>query len=149
MPGNNNSNYLSVAIVTPEGKVYESNEVKVVVAPATLGEVAILPKHAPLFTRLQPGEVKIKTGDKDHVFAVFGGFMDVNPEGQVTVLADFAKRSEEIDFESTKKAKEEAERLMQNKPAYSKDEYARIELTLKQALFAVRIAEKVKRKRTN
>ncbi len=145
MPQNS---YLQVSIISPGGKVYETTEAKVVTAPSAAGEVSILPKHAPLFTKLNPGEITVKEEKDAHIFAVFGGFMYVNPDSQVTVLADFAQRSEKIDVDTAQKAKAEAERLMQHKEKYSKDEFARIELTLKQALFAIKIAEKSKRKKT-
>ena len=146
MAAKNQDNFLSVSIVTPGGSVFESSQVKVIVAPSALGEVAILPHHAPLFAKLNAGEITVKTKEQTQTFAVFGGFMDVNPEGQVTVLADFAKRSHEIVLQAGKRAREEAERLMQQKEKYSEDEFAHIETTLKQALFSIKIAEKTKRK---
>ena len=100
-----NNKLLTVSIVTPEGTVYKTEDAKVVIAPAVLGEVAILPRHAPLFTRLKAGEITIKTLTVKQTFAVFGGFMDVNPESQVTILADFAKRSEELTWKQPKKPK--------------------------------------------
>src|SRR3990167_2376994 len=139
------NNSLSVSILTPAGPVYESQEVKVVVAPAVLGEVAILPHHAPLFTWLNAGEVTVTTSEgQSQTFAVFGGFMDVNPDGEITILADFARRSHEIDLAAAQKAKAEAEKLMEQKQTYSEDEFARIETILKQALFSIKIAEKLK-----
>ena len=144
MPPNNT---LNVSLITPDGEVYQDSQAAVVIAPASLGEVSILPNHIPFFTRLNTGEVTIKSSDKAQTFAVFGGFMDVNPEGQVTILADFAKRSQEIDLQTAQKAKAEAEKLMQNKTKYSKKEYARIETALKQALFTIKMAEKVKKRK--
>ena len=140
---------LQVSIVTPEGKTYEESRVKTIIAPAILGEVAILPDHIPLFTKLRPGEVTIKGEGQEYTFAVFGGFMDVSIEGQVTILADFAKRSKDIDLQSARQAQSQAEKLMQKKNEYSKDEFARIETSLKQALFAIKIAEKRKGKSPN
>jgi len=141
------NNHLEVTLITPTGKIYETTNAKVVIAPAVRGEVAILPKHAPLFTKLNPGEITVKDETGIHNFAVFGGFMDVNPDSQVTIMADFAQRSEKIDLLAAEKAKAEAERLMQHQAKYSKDEFTRLELTLKQALFAIKMVEKSKRKR--
>ena len=149
MAEHNSRNTLQVSILTPDGQVWETREATVVVAPAVLGEVAVLPNHVPLFTRLGAGEVTLTTKDQRQSFAVFGGFMDVNPEGRVTILADFAKRSVEIDLNAAQKAKEEAEKLMQQKQEYSEDEFARIETTLKQALFSIKIAEKLRQKRSH
>lgn len=139
--------FLDVSIITPDGETYQDSQASVVIAPASQGEVSILPNHAPFFARLNAGEVTIKSSDKTQTLAVFGGFMDVNPEGQVTILADFAKRSQEIDLQTAQKAKAEAEKLMQDKTKYSKEEYARIETALKQALFTIKMAEKAKKRR--
>lgn len=142
------NHHLEVAIVTPDGEVYQDSQVNVVIAPAALGEVSILPNHAPFFTKLSAGEVRIKASGQSHNFAVFGGFMDVSPEGGVTILADFAQRSHEIDLENAQKAKTEAEKLMREKQKFSKEEYARIETALRQALFTIKMAEKAKKRKS-
>lgn len=142
-------NNLKVSIITPEETVYQTQEAKVVVAPASLGQVAILPSHSPLFTKLNSGEIKVRLQkNQENHFAVFGGFMDVN-NNQVIILADFAQRSEAIDLKTAQKAKQEAETLMKNKQKYSKEELLKLETNLKKALFTIKIAEKLKLKKKN
>ena len=78
-------------IVTPERIVY-NNEVQMVVAMTTTGEIGILPLHAPLVSTLAPGEVRLKTGDNAtdwEIFSVAGGYVQVH-EDKVLVLADAA-----------------------------------------------------------
>ena len=88
---------LRFEILTAERRVY-SDEVDMVVAPGQLGELGILPNHAPLLTPLQPGELRIKKGSDEVVIAVSGGFLEMFQD-QLTILADAAERAEEIDVE--------------------------------------------------
>lgn len=91
---------LLAEIVTPEGILY-TNEVEMVVAPTPGGEVGILPLHAPLVSKLAPGEVRLKygagAGDWEY-FAVFDGYMQVHLD-KVTVLANRAVSVSEIDVD--------------------------------------------------
>ena len=55
---------MHVQIITPDREVY-SDEVDLLVAPGSEGQLGILPNHSPLMTSLQPGVVKIrKNGDE-------------------------------------------------------------------------------------
>lgn len=89
---------LMCEIVTPERIVYE-NEVQMVVATTTMGEIGILPMHAPLVSTLAPGEVRLKFGDSAaewEVFSIAGGYIQVH-EDKVIVLADAAVSVSQID----------------------------------------------------
>ncbi len=134
---------LQVKIITPGGLIY-SGLAKMVVAPASEGTVGILPHHAPLFTRLEAGEIKIKTEDKETLFAITGGFMDVNPEGTVTILTDSAQRSEEIDEKAAAAARERAEKLLADREKLSERDFALAEASLRKALLELKVAKKRK-----
>jgi F-type H+-transporting ATPase subunit epsilon len=85
-------------LVTPE-RVMLSEQVISTIAPGSEGELGILAGHAPLMTELRPGEVRITLADgrtTSHV-VISGGFMEVTPD-RTTILADFAERSDEIDY---------------------------------------------------
>ena len=62
-------------IVTAEKLIY-SEQIDVLIAPGTEGQLAILPNHAPLLTALQPGELTILNDNKDKQMVISGGFMD-------------------------------------------------------------------------
>jgi hypothetical protein len=47
---------LHVDIVSAEEEIF-SGTAEMVIAPAEMGEVGIMPRHTPLITRLKPGEV--------------------------------------------------------------------------------------------
>ena len=94
-------------IVSPEGISYDDT-VSEVILPTTTGEIAILPHHAPLFTKLSDGEATIvQNGKKTHI-AIFGGFVEVS-RTKVTVLSDFAVRAESIEIGKVEAAKKRAE----------------------------------------
>ena len=86
---------MHLEVISAERQVY-SDEVEMVVAPGVEGQLGILPRHAPMMTMLQPGEVMIrKEGEETHL-ALTGGFMEVMGN-KVTILADACERSDEID----------------------------------------------------
>ena len=100
-------------IVSAEAQIF-SGEATLVVATGELGELGIAPKHAPLITRLKPGQVVVATAAGEHLdFAISGGILEVQPQ-VVTVLADTAIRATDIDEAAVRKAKEEAERVLAN-----------------------------------
>jgi F-type H+-transporting ATPase subunit epsilon len=79
-----------------------------VVMPGADGYFGVQPGHAPLLALLRPGEVSFRVGRAEKHVAVSGGFAEVGPD-HVTVLADSAERSEEIDVARARAARERAE----------------------------------------
>jgi F-type H+-transporting ATPase subunit epsilon len=89
---------LLAEIVTPESILY-TNEVQMVVATTTQGEIGILPLHAPIVTTLAAGEVRLRFGDGAadwEYFSISGGYLQVH-EDKVIVLADNAIPVSQID----------------------------------------------------
>lgn len=99
---------LTLEIITAERVVLTDNNVDMVVAPSVDGEVGILPHHAPLLTVLQTGELRVKKGADEQSIIVSGGFLEVLND-KVTILADVAERSEEIDIASAEGARTRAQ----------------------------------------
>lgn len=101
-------------IVSAEARIF-NGDATMVIATGESGELGIAPQHAPLLTRLKPGQVEVVGEDgARHSYYVSGGILEVQPTG-VTVLADTALRADEIDGASAQKAKEEAERILANR----------------------------------
>ena len=69
--------------------------------------LGILPRHAPLLTTLQPGEIRVKKGATEEAMAVGGGFLQVARD-QVLILADTAERADEIDEARAEEARRRA-----------------------------------------
>lgn len=79
-----------------------------VFAPASMGEVGIAPRHAPLLTTMKPGTLRVQNGSEELSFFVGGGILEVQPH-LVTVLADTALRAKDVDAAAAQKAKADAE----------------------------------------
>ncbi|HPF74396.1 MAG: F0F1 ATP synthase subunit epsilon [Rhodanobacteraceae bacterium] len=101
-------------IVSAEESIFHGT-VEMVVATGELGELGIAPRHAPLITRLKPGQVRvILAGGEEQFFYVSGGILEVQPQ-VVTVLADTAVRAKDLDEKAALEAKAEAERALANR----------------------------------
>lgn len=98
-------------VITPTQKLF-SEEIEEVIAPTTQGQITILPNHVNLFTKLQPGELIIKSkNNKTSYLAVTGGFLEVR-KNEISLLADYAVRSEEIDTQKAMAAQKRAEEML-------------------------------------
>ena len=103
-------------IVSAEKEIF-SGRVTMVIASGTMGELGIMPGHAPLLTGIKPGPVRLKFDNgEEQVFFASGGFLEVQP-GTVTVLADTALRADDLDEVAAQQAKELAERTLQDRSA--------------------------------
>jgi F-type H+-transporting ATPase subunit epsilon len=101
-------------IVSAEAEIFHG-EVTMVVATGELGELGIAPRHAPLITRLKPGQVRVTLASgEEQSFYVSGGILEVQPQ-VVTVLTDTAIRAADLDEAKAKEAKAEAERILANR----------------------------------
>lgn len=98
---------LTLEVVTPEREVVRET-VSEVQLPALSGYLGILPGHTPLLTEMGIGPLTYKKGSGTGYVAVIGGFAEVLPE-RVTVLAEAAERSDEIDPARARKELAEAE----------------------------------------
>lgn len=102
-------------IVTPQKIVFD-DLVESFTAPGTLGSFQVLYNHASLLSSIVIGQVKIvgKRGDVLH-YATSGGFVEVR-ENHVVALAETAERSDKIDVERARAARDRAlKRLAQKK----------------------------------
>ena len=125
-------------VVAVDRTVY-SDDVDMVIAPGIEGEMAIKPRHASLMTALNYGQLVIKkNGLPDEIIAIGGGFMEVRPD-RVTVLADNAERSEDIDIAEAEAARKRAQDLLAQ-PLEPEDE-ERALAALKRARLHLKIAE--------
>lgn len=139
---------LSVEIITAEQIVQTEDNLDVLVVPGSDGQLAILPRHAPLMTTLDYGELIFKKGSEETSFAISGGFLEVHSD-KVTILADVAENADQIDIERAKEARERAQAHIndaQNEQLTV--DLARAQASLQRALLRLNIAEK-RRRRSN
>src|SRR5208282_3497262 len=102
---------IHVDVVSAEESIF-SGEAEFVALPGESGELGIMPKHAPLVTRIKPGAVRIKVpGQQEEEFVfVAGGILEIQPD-IVTVLADTAIRGHDLDEAKATEAKKRAEEV--------------------------------------
>jgi F-type H+-transporting ATPase subunit epsilon len=132
---------LHVEIVTQEGKLFEEKEADMVIVPGSEGEMGILPRHSPILTTLAYGELRVKKGNAEEDFIVYGGIVDIRP-GHVIVLADTAESSFSVDTAKVEEARKRATELMKSGPP-AEDE-ATILQELRRAELAVKVSQKTR-----
>jgi F-type H+-transporting ATPase subunit epsilon len=135
---------LTLEIVTAERQVLLDENVDMVVAPSVDGEVGILPHHAPLITVLEIGELRVKKGSDEQSIVIAGGFMEVLND-KVTILADAAEHSEEVDLAAAEQARTRAEESLRNKDQLG--DAAGAESALRLASLRLRVGSKRRRLR--
>ncbi len=132
-----------VDIVSAEKEIF-SGQAEMVFAPAEMGEVGITPRHAPLITRLKPGEVRVKVSETEsYPFYVSGGMLEVQPH-LVTVLADTAIRAKDIDEAAAIEAKTKAEEALADKSG--KIDYATAQAQLAEAIMQLRTLDRLRKR---
>jgi F-type H+-transporting ATPase subunit epsilon len=125
-------------VVSAERQIF-AGRVETLQVTGSEGELGIMPGHAPLLTKLQPGMVRlVKQHGDEEVFYLSGGILEVQPSN-VTVLADTVIRAADIDRAAAEEAKRRAEQHISN---MSGDfDYARAAQELAKAIAQLRVAE--------
>lgn len=136
MPG------LRLDVVTAERLVF-SEDVDIVIAPGSEGELGILPRHAALMTTLQPGALRARIGVDEIDLAIGGGFLEVR-DNRVLVLADSAERAEEIDTERARAAEERARQLLAERSTQTVD-LLQVEGALRRSQIRLKVARRNRR----
>lgn len=134
---------ITLRLVTPS-RLLLDEEVDEVTAPGSLGEFGVLPLHISFLSLLEAGEMSYKQGGERRHLAVSGGYAEVLDD-VVTVLANAAEFSDEIDVERAQNARERAERMMKDL-ARGDQEFAAAEAALRRALVRIQVASKEARK---
>jgi F-type H+-transporting ATPase subunit epsilon len=131
-------------IVSAENEIF-SGEVTMVSLTGTIGELGILPGHAPLLTGIRPGPVQLRLENgEEEIFFASGGFLEVQP-GVVTILADTAARAEDLDEAAAVQAREAAERALSDQAADF--DYSFAAARLAEAMAQQRTLEELRKRR--
>jgi len=133
-------------IVSQDRQVF-SGDADMVIVPGVMGEMGILPNHAPLLSTLQFGVLRVRYMGEEQVFTIAGGVIEVQPD-LITVLADAAENVQEIDISRAEAAKKRAEEyLKQGVPADS-DSYLKIEAALRRSNLRLQAAKRYRGQKT-
>ncbi len=98
-------------VITPEKQALEE-KVDSLALPAVEGEMGVLPGHIPYLVQLVEGALKLRRDGKESVFAISGGFAEIKRD-KVSVFAETAELSDEIDEERARQALEKAKAQVQ------------------------------------
>lgn len=134
---------IQVDIVSAEQEIW-SGAATMVAATGEQGELGILPRHAPLITRLVPGEVRVQLeSGEDQIFYISGGMIEVQPH-LITVLSDTAIRASDLDEAAAVEARNRAAQALQDRTSDLELAEARAELA--QAAAQLRAIQKLRRR---
>jgi len=137
------ANSFTCNIVSAEASIF-SGSVEQVIASGLMGDLGILPGHAPLLTELQPGPIRVIFDDgKEDNFFVTGGFMEVQPN-VVTILADSAARASDLSEAAAEEARQNALRAMNEQSADL--DYTRAAAELAEAVAQLRTIQQLRKK---
>ncbi len=131
-------------IVSAEQKIF-SGPVEMVVVTAELGELGVVPGHAPLLTVLRPGEIRVKHSEgNEELFYVSGGFLEVQPD-TVSILADTVLRADDVDEAAAMEAKAQAEEAMSKQN--TDIDYSTAAAELARAAAQIRLIQKLRKQK--
>ncbi len=134
---------MHVNIVSAEKEIY-SGTVTQVFAPAEMGEVGVMPRHAPMLSTLKAGIVRVLPQDgEEQTFYVSGGILEIQPH-VVTILSDTALRAADIDESAALEAKARSEATMNEKA--SDMDYAKAKSELIEAVAQIEALKKIRKK---
>ncbi|MCV6638459.1 F0F1 ATP synthase subunit epsilon [Candidatus Albibeggiatoa sp. nov. NOAA] len=133
---------IHVDVVSAEAEIF-SGLAEMVVIPARMGDVGIMPRHAPLLSPMKPGEVRVmKENGEEEAFYVSGGMLEVQPH-TVTVLADTAIRAHDLDEAAALEAKQRAEKMLTDKQ--TDVDYAKAQAELAEAMAQLQALERLRK----
>jgi ATP synthase, F1 epsilon subunit (delta in mitochondria) len=130
---------LMLEIVTPEKMAFSGN-VEDVTIPGTEGEFGVLRGHEAFLTSVDIGQLVFTKNNKKTHYAVNTGYAEVTAN-KVTVLIETAERSDYIDKNRARRAKENAEARLE-KIAKDSDEFEKARAALIRAIVRLNVAEK-------
>jgi F-type H+-transporting ATPase subunit epsilon len=137
---------MHLKVITPNKTIF-SEEIEELIVNTPSGQIGILPHHMPLVTSVQPGEMILKIKGKEQHYAVTGGFLEVGKEG-ITLLADYAIQSEDINVEKAMAAKKRAEEVLKRtKEGVSERDFAVAQSDLRRAISELHVANRRRRER--
>lgn len=101
---------LNCQIVRPDRSLYEGAVANLVLVTYA-GELGVWPGHAPEVVALGDGVVRIRRtpedGGGEFDVVVSGGYAEIDREG-VIILADHARRTDDIDVETVRRTRDKA-----------------------------------------
>lgn len=145
---------MTVQVVTPDGLKYD-HHASFIHAVTKDGQIGILPGHINLIAPLEVDELKVRrVDDESHVdwIAVNGGIIEVKDDF-ITIVADSAERERDIDVSRAERAKQRAERVLEEETkrvleeatkSDRNDDVQRAQVALRRALNRINVGTKIR-----
>ena len=131
-----------LAVATIEKPVL-SGEFARVSLPTAAGRISVRPGHQTLVGLLAPGVLTaVNASGEEKDLLVTGGFFEVRANSDVAVMADSADPADSLDSEEIRRAKERAERLLEDRARMSAHEFAQAETALSREIVRLQLAMK-------
>ena len=143
---------MTVQVVTPDGLKYD-HHASFIHAVTKDGQIGILPGHINLIAPLEVEELKVRrVDDESHVdwIAVNGGIIEVKDDF-ITIVANSAERDRDIDVSRAERAKQRAERVLEEATKHvleeatksdRNDDVQRAQVALRRALNRICVGKK-------
>ncbi|MBP7845750.1 MAG: ATP synthase F1 subunit epsilon [Proteobacteria bacterium] len=123
---------MTLSLLTPQKKLLENQTIEELFAPGIEGTLNILDGHANFLTDLETGVLKWKSNGTWSAAAVSFGWLEVFGE-KITVLADVAEVSSDIDINRVKVAEKIARQKIEE-GGLDLSSFRKYELKLKRAM---------------
>ncbi|MFR7931747.1 MAG: F0F1 ATP synthase subunit epsilon [Streptococcus thermophilus] len=145
---------MTVQVVTPDGLKYD-HHASFIHAVTKDGQIGILPGHINLIAPLEVDELKVRrVDDESHVdwIAVNGGIIEVKDDF-ITIVANSAERDRDIDVSRAERAKQRAERVLEEETkrvleeatkSDRNDDVQRAQVALRRALNRINVGTKIR-----
>lgn len=145
---------MTVQVVTPDGLKYD-HHASFIHAVTKDGQIGILPGHINLVAPLEVDELKVRrVDDESHVdwIAVNGGIIEVKDDF-ITIVANSAERDRDIDVSRAERAKQRAERVLEEETkrvleeatkSDRNDDVQRAQIALRRALNRINVGTKIR-----
>lgn len=145
---------MTVQVVTPDGLKYD-HHASFIHAVTKDGQIGILPGHINLIAPLEVDELKVRrVDDESHVdwIAVNGGIIEVKDDF-IIIVANSAERDRDIDVSRAERAKQRAERVLEEETkrvleeatkSDRNDDVQRAQIALRRALNRINVGTKIR-----
>ena len=133
---------LHLSLATPSKKILEVEDVEIVNAPAEMGDVGILPNHAPFLSKLRDGVINYRIRGNNFYVGVNGAFLDV-AENQVTIISEGAVLPEDAVLKRAQEAKDKAKAELEKR--LEGTDFKMVEAELRKALLELKLLEHIRK----
>ena len=130
------SKTIKLLVNTPD-RVFYHDDATFVELSTSEGDIGVYPDHIPLTAVVVPSVLTIHQGNEIKKAAIHGGIVDILKD-KITILAEVAEWSDEIDVERANEARLRAEKRLASKDADL--DMVRAEAALKRSLARINAA---------